>query len=189
MSPGDQWKSQLEMLGSFIRTQRQLARLSLREMAELTLVSNPYLSQVERGLHEPSLRVLKAIARALNLSAETILAQAGLLEDEEERPEQGAGVVEVAIGTDPVLSQEQKEALLGVYRSYVALQRAVADRGVTGEGAADRAASRPSAAPRTRPGRKGVVSTPGSGRDGAEAPDPAQPGASGEVRRRALPGG
>jgi transcriptional regulator with XRE-family HTH domain len=79
----DPWRDQLEGLGSFIRSQRRLANLSLRQLAELTDVSNPYLSQIERGLHEPSVRVLKSIARALNVSAETLLSQAGLLEGEE----------------------------------------------------------------------------------------------------------
>ena len=112
----DPWKSQMEALGSFIRTQRKLADLSLRELAEMTEVSNPYLSQLERGLHQPSVRVLKSIANALNVSAETLLVQAGLLEDGEE----GAAArssVESAIRTDPVLSDDQKEALINVYRA------------------------------------------------------------------------
>ena len=73
----DSWQAQREALGAFIRSQRQLANLSLRQLADLTSLSNPYLSQVERGLHEPSVRVLKAISDALNVSAETLLAQAG----------------------------------------------------------------------------------------------------------------
>src|SRR5439155_563190 len=73
-------RAQIEALGNFIRTRRRLANLSLRELAERTNVSNPYLSQIERGLHEPSVRVIRSIAGALNLSAETLLAQAGLLE-------------------------------------------------------------------------------------------------------------
>jgi transcriptional regulator with XRE-family HTH domain len=112
----DPWKSQMEALGSFIRTQRKLADLSLRELAEMTEVSNPYLSQLERGLHQPSVRVLKSIANALNVSAETLLVQAGLLEDGEE----GAAArssVESAIRTDPILSDDQKEALINVYRA------------------------------------------------------------------------
>src|ERR1700733_14782185 len=76
----DSWQAQREALGAFIRTQRQTANLSLRQLAELTSLSNPYLSQVERGLHEPSVRVLKAISDALNVSAETLLAQAGLVD-------------------------------------------------------------------------------------------------------------
>ena len=112
----DPWKSQMEALGSFIRTQRKLADLSLRELAEMTEVSNPYLSQLERGLHQPSVRVLKAIADALNLSAETLLVQAGLLEDGGGDPAAGSKV-ESAIRTDPILSSDQKEALINVYRA------------------------------------------------------------------------
>jgi transcriptional regulator with XRE-family HTH domain len=112
----DPWKSQMEALGSFIRTQRKLADLSLRELAEMTEVSNPYLSQLERGLHQPSVRVLKSIANALNLSAETLLVQAGLLEDGEGDPAAGSKV-ESAIRTDPILSNDQKEALINVYRA------------------------------------------------------------------------
>jgi transcriptional regulator with XRE-family HTH domain len=115
----DLWKSQMEALGSFIRTQRKLADLSLRELAEMTEVSNPYLSQLERGLHQPSVRVLKAIADALNLSAETLLVQAGLLEGDGEEGEAGRArsSVESAIRTDPILSDDQKEALINVYRA------------------------------------------------------------------------
>jgi transcriptional regulator with XRE-family HTH domain len=114
----DPWKSQMEALGSFIRTQRKLADLSLRELAEMTEVSNPYLSQLERGLHQPSVRVLKSIAGALNLSAETLLVQAGLLEDAEAGEAAATGSrVETAIRTDPVLSGDQKEALINVYRA------------------------------------------------------------------------
>ena len=76
----DLWDAQREALGAFIHEQRKRANLSLRQLAELTSLSNPYLSQVERGLHQPSVRVLKAISDALNLSAETMLAQAGLLD-------------------------------------------------------------------------------------------------------------
>ena len=72
----DPWETQREALGAFIKEQRKRANLSLRQLAELTSLSNPYLSQVERGLHQPSVRVLKAISDALSLSAETMLAQA-----------------------------------------------------------------------------------------------------------------
>jgi transcriptional regulator with XRE-family HTH domain len=115
----DPWKSQMEALGSFIRTQRKLADLSLRELAEMTEVSNPYLSQLERGLHQPSVRVLKSIANALNVSAETLLVQAGLLEEDAETGESAAAgsSVESAIRTDPILSGDQKEALINVYRT------------------------------------------------------------------------
>ena len=70
----DAWKAQHEALGAFIKAQRHVANLSLREMARLTDVSNAYLSQIERGLHQPSVRVLRSLAEALNVSAETLLA-------------------------------------------------------------------------------------------------------------------
>ena len=116
----DAWKAHFESLGEFIRSQRRLANLSLRELADRTHVSNPYLSQIERGLHEPSVRVLKAIADALNVSAETLLAQAGLLDDDDDAE---SGSTEAAIKRDIDLTDEQKTALLAVYRSYVAANR------------------------------------------------------------------
>ncbi|MBV9410383.1 MAG: helix-turn-helix transcriptional regulator [Acidimicrobiia bacterium] len=128
MPSKDPWRDQLEGLGAFIRSQRRLANLSLRQLADLTEVSNPYLSQIERGLHEPSVRVLKSIARALNVSAETLLAQAGLLEDEEAggapSGSSAAGAdTEAAIRSDTALTEPQKTALLAVYRSYLAENR------------------------------------------------------------------
>ncbi len=116
----DSWKHQLENLGGFIRQQRQLANLSLRQLADIASISNPYLSQVERGLHQPSVRVLKSLAEALNMSAETLLAQAGLLEEDEA---EDARATERAIRADALLSDAQKEALVTVYRSYVAMQQ------------------------------------------------------------------
>ena len=122
----DAWQSQLTALGEFIRSQRRLANLSLRELAERTNVSNPYLSQIERGMHEPSVRVLRSIARALNVSAETLLAQAGLLDrDDGSGTENGRRLLdtEATIRADTALSDAQKEALLAVYRSYRAANR------------------------------------------------------------------
>lgn len=122
MSAEDPWKAQMEALGAFIKTQRQVANLSLREMSRLTDVSNAYLSQIERGLHQPSVRVLRSLADALNVSAETLLAQAGLLDDEggaaEEEPAAGPARTVAAILADPSLTAEQREALLSVYRSF-----------------------------------------------------------------------
>ena len=103
-----------EPLGEFIRMQRGVARLSLRQLAGLAKVSNAYLSQVERGLYNPSAQVLKNIADALELSAETLYARAGLLEDEpgaERRAD-----VEEAIRLDDTLTADQKETLIPVYR-------------------------------------------------------------------------
>ena len=123
----DPWQAQREALGAFIRSQRRMANLSLRQLAELTHLSNPYLSQVERGLHQPSVRVLKAISDALNLSAETLLAQAGLIDAVTGDPASGdigeadTGVpqTEGAIRADGRLTEEQKAALIAVYRSML----------------------------------------------------------------------
>ena len=112
-------RSQLLALGELIRAQRHQAELTLRELAARTNVSNPYLSQIERGLHEPSVRVLKAIAGALNLSAESLLQQAGLLEGEEGVAPPPPPTVEDAVKADPRLSPDQRAALLSVYRSFV----------------------------------------------------------------------
>ena len=104
------------LLGEFIRAQRQMANLSLRELSAMTAVSNPYLSQIERGLSEPSARVLTSIAQALNLSAEALFAQAGLI-PELTRPDDNAS--ETALRADPRLTEPEKRALLAVYRSYI----------------------------------------------------------------------
>lgn len=112
----ESWQRQREALGAFIRAQRKMANLSLRQLADLTSLSNPYLSQVERGLHQPSVRVIKAIADALNVSAETLLAQAGLVNP---GPEAAAPSTEDAIRADERLTDEQRAALIAVYRSMV----------------------------------------------------------------------
>jgi transcriptional regulator with XRE-family HTH domain len=108
------------VLGGFIRAQRQIANLSLRQLSALTEISNPYLSQVERGLHEPSIRVLKSIADALNVSAEILFEQAGLISGTEKL---GDDATESAIRADQRLTEAQRHALLGVYRSYVETNR------------------------------------------------------------------
>ncbi|MGB8996511.1 MAG: helix-turn-helix transcriptional regulator [Pseudonocardiaceae bacterium] len=116
----DPWQAQLGALGAFIRAQRQLADLSLREMAGLTRISNAYLSQVERGLHQPSLTVLRAIADALGLTTEELLAKAGWMHAvaDEATADQRAST-EATIRCDPRLTQAQRDALLGVYRSFI----------------------------------------------------------------------
>jgi len=113
---GDAWRAQLLALGKVIRTQRQLAQLSLRDLAALTDVSNAYLPQIERGMHEPSVRVLRSIAEALDLPADAMLREAGLLGKDEEPADDASA--EAAIRADRNLSDAQKEALLAVYRSY-----------------------------------------------------------------------
>jgi transcriptional regulator with XRE-family HTH domain len=121
----DLWEAQREALGAFIRDQRKRANLSLRQLAEMTSLSNPYLSQIERGLHQPSVRVLKAISDALNLSAETLMAQAGLIDaiaaraPGDEADAAKAPLTEDAIRGDERLSDDQKAALIAVYRSML----------------------------------------------------------------------
>jgi transcriptional regulator with XRE-family HTH domain len=131
------WDNQREALGAFIREQRKKANLSLRQLAELSSLSNPYLSQVERGLHQPSVRVLRAISDALNLSAESMLAQAGLIDaiaatatpqtedgaaegrTAQDDASSGTMSTEDAVRADQRLSEDQKAALIAVYRSML----------------------------------------------------------------------
>jgi transcriptional regulator with XRE-family HTH domain len=111
----DPWKQQFEAFGEVIRTQRKLAKLSLRQLAAVSEVSDAYLSQLERGMHAPSIRVLKSLADAFGMSPAMLLSQAGLVGNENVP----IGT-ELAIRADPRLSEAQKEALLSVYRGFVA---------------------------------------------------------------------
>jgi transcriptional regulator with XRE-family HTH domain len=107
--PKDRWHE----LGSFIREQRGSARLSLRRLSELAGISNPYLSQIERGLRRPSAEILQQIAKALRISAETLYVQAGILE-----APSGAPDLTRAIMADQTVSEEQKQALVRIYLSF-----------------------------------------------------------------------
>ena len=118
MAIDEEIRKQLEALGQVIRDQRTQAELTLRELAERANVSNPYLSQIERGLHEPSVRVIKAIAEALNTSAETLLRQAGLIDEERGDPVRKQTVEEAVMG-DSRLNADAKQTLLTVYRSLL----------------------------------------------------------------------
>ena len=108
------------MLGALLRAQRIAADLSLRELSERTNVSNAYLSQLERGLHEPSLSVLRAIASALGVSLGPLLTRVGMLEDGEGGSETSLRETEAAILRDPELSEPERTALLAVYRGFMA---------------------------------------------------------------------
>ena len=124
-SPKNPWQPQPGTLGSFIRMQRQLADLSLREMAAMTAVSNAYLSQIERDLHQPSLKVIGSIADALDIPTADLLRQAGVASPQGDSATSASDDsdhidTERAIKTDPRLTQAQREALLGVYRSFLA---------------------------------------------------------------------
>lgn len=103
-------------LGEFIAAQRRAAEMSLRQLAERAGISNPYVSQIERGLRKPSAEVLQQIAHALSVSAGTLYERAGFLDPGEER----ATTVERAIRLDPQLSDAQKQALIDVYQAFTA---------------------------------------------------------------------
>jgi transcriptional regulator with XRE-family HTH domain len=113
----------VENLGDYLREQRVNAQLSLRQLAEQTGVSNPYLSQIERGLRRPSAEVLQQLAKALRISAETLYVRAGILDPDED----GVRSVELAILADPGLTERQKQALLDVYQSFRAANGTQAD--------------------------------------------------------------
>jgi transcriptional regulator with XRE-family HTH domain len=118
----DPFQAHATALGAFLRSQRELARLSLRQLADLTSLSHAYLSQVERGMHQPSVRAIKQIAEALNMSAETVLREAGLLGAEDESDTDGSRItaqVTALIQADSRLSDSQKAALLAVYDSML----------------------------------------------------------------------
>jgi transcriptional regulator with XRE-family HTH domain len=116
----------MEALGAYIRSRRKHANLTLRQLAERTRLSNPYLSQIERGLHQPSVRVIRLISDALNLSAETLLAQAGLLRHDHAARDSAAPermrTVEEAVAADDRLTAEQKSALVAVFRSMLPVE-------------------------------------------------------------------
>jgi transcriptional regulator with XRE-family HTH domain len=110
----------VESLGDYLKEQRVSARLSLRQLAEQAGVSNPYLSQIERGLRKPSADVLQQIAKALRISAEQLYIRAGIIS-----PEDGVGgSVELAVLNDTSLTERQKQSLLDVYASFLALNNA-----------------------------------------------------------------
>ena len=106
-------RMKLDELGSFIREQRRGARLSLRKLSDLAGISNPYLSQIERGLRKPSAEILQAIAKALRISAETLYVQAGILDEDRDHD------LVAEILKDSSLNERQKKALIDHYRSYI----------------------------------------------------------------------
>jgi transcriptional regulator with XRE-family HTH domain len=114
----------VETLGDYLKEQRVAARLSLRQLAEQAGVSNPYLSQIERGLRRPSAEVLQQIAKALRISAEQLYIRAGILSPEDGVGGASALTVELAVLADPGLTERQKQSLLDVYSSFLALNAA-----------------------------------------------------------------
>jgi transcriptional regulator with XRE-family HTH domain len=106
---------QINSLGEFIATQRRAAELTLRQLAEQTGVSNPYLSQIERGLRKPSAEVLQQLAKALRVSAETLYVRAGILDPQDH----AATTVEMAVLADTAITERQKRVLIDIYSSFV----------------------------------------------------------------------
>lgn len=113
----------MDRVGSFIRDQRDQAQMSLRQLAKAADVSNPYLSQVERGLRKPSAEILTRIAQGLRISAETLYVQAGILDERE-----GDETVTTAIAADPTISERQRATLLQIYAAFQAENLAQAER-------------------------------------------------------------
>ena len=105
----DRWRD----VGQFIREQRSVSRLSLRGLSELAGISNPYLSQIERGLRKPSAEILQQIAKALRISAETLYVRAGILDERDDDSD-----VEGALLRDPGLTEDQKQTLIKVYQAF-----------------------------------------------------------------------
>jgi transcriptional regulator with XRE-family HTH domain len=112
MTP-DGLESRLRDLGEFIRDQRRTARLSLRKLSELAGISNPYLSQIERGLRKPSAEILQSIARGLRISAETLYVRAGILDERDDDADLVGDILR-----DPTITERQKQVLVEIYRSF-----------------------------------------------------------------------
>jgi transcriptional regulator with XRE-family HTH domain len=114
-------------LGDYLREQRQSARLSLRQLSELAGVSNPYLSQIERGLKKPSAEILQQLAKGLEVSAESLYVRAGILDERHSDAPASPGAASdtrAVIGADPQLTDRQKAALLDIYDSFVGVAAA-----------------------------------------------------------------
>ncbi len=116
----------LGSLGAFIREQRDQAQMSLRQLSKAADVSNPYLSQVERGLRKPSAEILSRIAQGLRISAESLYLQAGILDQRD-----GDSTVTTAIAADPTISERQRTTLLQIYAAFQAENAAQAERAAT----------------------------------------------------------
>jgi transcriptional regulator with XRE-family HTH domain len=158
-----------ESLGDYLREQRQTARLSLRQLSELAGVSNPYLSQIERGLKKPSAEILQQLAKGLEVSAESLYVRAGIL-DERQGHQVEAPDTRAAIGADPRLNARQKSALLDIYDSFVGgdaaprstrtRKNATSDRPRRATASTRGAASTPQAASSTRKAATRAPRTP-----------------------------
>ena len=164
-------------LGEYLREQRQAAQLSLRQLSEVAGISNPYISQIERGLKKPSAEILQALAKALRISAESLYVRAGILDERPDLADAATAGVTEAVLVDPQLNDRQRAVLLDVYESFVGTPpAATAPRASAAARAAEAtkapASTKPAAAAKAARPRR----TPGPKRAGAEEPRvPAQP--------------
>ena len=158
-------------IGEYIREQREQARISLRQLAAAAGVSNPYLSQIERGLRRPSAEILQQIAKGLRISAEALYVQAGILEDRE--PDTG---VRAAVLAEPVLTERQKQVLLEIYESFRKEAAAQAEQdGQPAPGGAEQATGLAEEEDDDPLAAAEPLSTDEAFQDGASAPESASP--------------
>lgn len=141
------------LLGEFIREQRRVARLSLRKLSDMAQISNPYLSQIERGLRKPSAEILQQLAKALRISAETLYVQAGILDERTDATD-----LERAIWDETTISEAQKKALIQVFRSF---QHENLASPADEAGAAEPPVSAPRSGPRSSTKRSATTETAG----------------------------
>jgi transcriptional regulator with XRE-family HTH domain len=180
---GDRVAGSVGSLGEYLAEQRRHAQLSLRQLSDLAGVSNPYLSQIERGLRRPSAEVLQQLAKALQISAETLYVRAGILDPDDnsdgaDGARRAVGVVD-AILLDPALNERQKRVLLDVYASFVR------------ENTADKGESAPVAEPaptaETAVAEPASVAEPAAAKKPAATPAPAKKPAAKTARRTKTP--
>jgi transcriptional regulator with XRE-family HTH domain len=150
-------------IGTFIREQRQHAKLSLRRLAQDAGVSNPYLSQIERGLRRPSAEILQQLAKGLRISAEQLYVQAGLLED------RGTSqAVEAAIVSDPTINERQKRVLLDIYASFIAENRVAEHVDASTDGSTEPVKSTPAKRSAARATKKSARNSAKAGKTAAK---------------------
>ena len=148
-------------IGEYIRQQREQAKISLRQLASAAGISNPYLSQVERGLRRPSAEILQQIAKGLRISAEALYVQAGILEDR--RPDSG---VRAAVLADPELAERQKQVLLEIYESF--RRETALNAQAPPEAAVDAGEASPDPDPRPAGAGTGIMGSTGMGSTGPD---------------------
>ncbi|MCA1783287.1 MAG: helix-turn-helix domain-containing protein [Dermatophilaceae bacterium] len=157
-----------QSLGEYLREQRTSARLSLRQLADLAGVSNPYLSQIERGVKKPSAEILQQLAKGLQISSESLYVKAGFL-DEHTVSEHRPWDVEAAVGADKALSERQKATLIDIYRSFIGEKPTGPSESAPAPKAPAKATTKKAAAPRA-PATKKAATTKAATRTKTSGP-------------------